>query len=165
MRHNKEKTFRCLSCDQKFNSKVCLVEHQIKVHNNLKNSLFICDHPNCKYKTTVRQSMDCHKIKHKSEKTFKCERIGCELLFKTYYQMKNHLKRVHCSKSVLCEWPGCEARFKTKYEVQNHLRTHTGEKITVGKIREVLKEGNYVSTVDKKNKLFSGIFRPFYEYF
>ena len=157
IRHRKDRTFVCKLCDNNFDSKLSLIEHRIGVHNIDENRLFKCNFSECQYKTTIRQSFELHSITHQTERTVSCDVDGCHMTFKSEYSMKVHRKAVHKPKEFACDWPGCEARSKSRKYMKTHLLRHTGEKITVGKIRETLRNGNYISNIDSNNNLCSGI--------
>ena len=157
IRHKKDKTFNCNICEDRFKSKLSLIEHRIEVHNIDHDRLFRCQIPDCEFKTAVKQSIKVHSISHRTDKPFKCDLIGCDMYFKSELAIKVHQKAVHSSKWFSCEWPGCDTRSKSRRYMRTHLATHTGERVTVAKIRQLLKNGNYVSTVDINNDMFSGI--------
>ena len=158
LRHQKNKTYICQMCREEYNSKIAYIEHRIEVHNIDENRLFKCNFSECQYKTTIRQSFELHSITHQTERTVSCDVDGCHMTFKSEYSMKVHRKAVHKDKEFACDWPGCEANFKTKTSLKTHLMSHMGQNKTVGRLRELMKRGDYISTVDKNNDLISSIF-------
>ena len=185
--HTGEKPYECTECDKTFGSKACLRIHMKYRHSQLNEPMvcsldncnrqfntmasfnrhqkiyhlmekkFVCDHPNCRYKSSVKELLLRHKKYHLEDRPHKCHFTGCDKsyklkgtltahlkthtdqysikcsynncdkMFRANRDLKKHIRHVHAEKKLRCDWPGCEYRTTRMFTLRHHSYVHSTE--------------------------------------
>lgn len=87
-------------------------------------TVFRCDFEGCEYTAPYRSALELHKVKHSTERPFKCHH--CEKSFKQIYALKMH-EMIHSGQQFQCPYDGCNAIYSWIYSLKKHLRIHTNQ--------------------------------------
>lgn len=87
-------------------------------------SVFRCDFESCEYTAPYRSALELHKVKHSTERPFKCHH--CEKSFKQIYALKMH-EMIHSGQQFQCPFTGCNAIYSWIYSLKKHMRIHTNQ--------------------------------------
>lgn len=111
------KPYTCDNCGQKFTH-----VHNLNKHTPCEKNWYGCDQ--CDYKSSRRQSVARHKLKHTNERPHVCDHCGQKFKIKSYLDC--HITRVHTGMFV-CNV--CGQRFLRKLGLQQHELEHTADKL------------------------------------
>lgn len=89
---------------------------------------YVCDYPNCTYRSNWAHDLKGHKRKHTGEKPYTCGWLNCNKSFRDLRDLKRHQRAHTGDKRYSCDWPGCDYRSTDVANLAKHKRTHTGEK-------------------------------------
>ncbi|XP_054163340.1 zinc finger protein 143-like [Oppia nitens] len=89
---------------------------------------YVCDFPNCTYRSNWAHDLKGHKRKHTGEKPYTCGWLNCNKSFRDLRDLKRHQRAHTGDKRYSCDWPGCEYRSTDVANLAKHKRTHTGER-------------------------------------
>ena len=89
--HTSERNYRCEAegCGKAFKSRMSLKQHSL-LHSTLK---YVCEYPNCNYKTPFLSNIRNHNSKHSSERNFVCDWPQCNKKFKSRHYLSFHIKK------------------------------------------------------------------------
>lgn len=87
-------------------------------------SVYRCDFDGCQYTAPYRSALELHKVKHSTERPFKCNH--CEKCFKQIYALKMH-EMIHSGQQFQCPFTGCSAIYSWIYSLKKHMRIHTNQ--------------------------------------
>ncbi|KAJ1616747.1 hypothetical protein T492DRAFT_1104657 [Pavlovales sp. CCMP2436] len=87
---------------------------------------FVCDEPDCGYRTTTTGNLKAHKRTHSGERPYACDEAGCGYCATTAGNLKAH-KRTHSGeRPYVCDEAGCEYRATTAGNLKAHKKKHSG---------------------------------------
>jgi KRAB domain-containing zinc finger protein len=122
--HTDSRPFKCDKCDARFKLLCYVKRHEEEVHGDLK---YVCDWPECHYRTTTKLNLERHTIGHTNERSFRCDWPACDLAFGRKSTLMSHIKAVHEDERFYCEL--CDLVFKKKHSLQVHIKhQHTNER-------------------------------------
>ena len=119
--------FKCIfdGCPKVFDTQTKLVGHQKRCHSG---QWFVCNRPECQYKTRTKSLIKFHENNHSLDETYKksesfvCDFQGCVGRFSDRGDFRRHMSQHKANKSFVCEYESCYKKFKSKDLLERHIK-------------------------------------------
>ena len=111
---------KCHICSKQFITDVTLRKHK---YTHMTTSWKCTDCPQSFY---FESELITHRIKHETDKKYKCIHKNCDREFSYSWDYNTHLEE-HKNPLRKCPAPGCDFTTKSKRDMKQYSRTHTDE--------------------------------------
>ena len=168
--HSSVRPFGCQVCGKTFKISISLKAHmrshspserEIDEDNN-KDKKFVCDQPNCGFRSTKKTYLMDHKASvHSNERPFECDVDGCGKTFKIRRRLNIHMKthsedsdkqsdypkiQKPVDKKYVCDEPGCSFKSPKSTYLMEHLNEDINNKtINCTKIKSIKVLNSFIS--------------------
>ena len=115
------------NCQKQFQS-----EHSLKAHQNFyhtKEQKYVCDYPECQFKTPYEPLLAVHRVKHSEERPFVCPMDGCGRRFKFESGVKHHIDSHSDEPKYRCTHDDCAKAFRTRNSLRQHVESHSSVRL------------------------------------
>ena len=113
--HTRNKTYRCPFCEDNFETKNCLIDHQVQTHGR---QAFECKE--CDARFISKTGLDGH-VKEEHERDFSLKCPNCPAVYASQKNLKRHIQRNHVEKRpFICDI--CKMSFTLPSDLKAHVK-------------------------------------------